>query len=170
MECPRHTSAIRNTVPPRGIVEKQGEGEIRAREGSRDVSWIHCDTFHVELFVLRVGVQFSGEYDTRKSGRPSPSPSPARICARASFLFCRFTPLRDRGRPSRWAKERVVERTFLAIRDTLMAEDALQTTVHSNTFFFFPLFLFLFLSLSLSPLRIKGSARVNFPFHSFENY
>lgn len=138
-------------VPPRGIVEKQRLGgrerrEIRAREGSRDISWIHCDAFHVELFVLRVGVQFSGGYDTRKSGRPSPSPLPfssARESARvprsscaASRRLCGIVDDHRGGRPK--------SGRFLAIRDTLMAEDVLQT-YHVLDEYLFP-----FLSFSSS--------------------
>lgn len=140
-------------VPPRGIVEKQRLGgrerrEIRAREGSRDVSWIHCDAFHVELFVLRVGVQFSGGYDTRKSGRPSPSPLPfssARESARvprsscaASRRLCGIVDDHRGGRPK--------SGRFLAdfLRDTLMAEDVLQT-YHVLDEYLFP-----FLSFSSS--------------------
>lgn len=157
-------------VPPRGIVEKQRLGgrerrEIRAREGSRDVSWIHCDAFHVELFVLRVGVQFSGGYDTWKSGRPSPSPLllSSWICARASFLLCRFTPpLRDRGRPSRRSSK---ERTFPSNSRHVDGRGCV-TNVPRTRRIPFPLSLF----LQLRSGSKDRKARVNFPFHSFENY
>lgn len=40
--------------------------------GIRDVSWIHCDAFHVELFVLPGGVQF-GEPRDATAGNPDTS-------------------------------------------------------------------------------------------------
>lgn len=40
--------------------------------GIRGVSWIHCDAFHVELFVLPGGVQF-GEPEDTTAGNPDSS-------------------------------------------------------------------------------------------------
>lgn len=147
--------------------EGWGESE-RGKEGSRDVSWIHCDTFHVELFVLRVGVQFSGEYDTRKSGRPSPL---SRLNLRACLVP--LPPLH--ASTGSWTTIAVGQRAdergnghSLDIRDTLMTEDVLQTTMYStNTFYFlplsFPLSFLPFLSLSLSFSGSKDRHVLTFP-------
>lgn len=73
------------------------------------------ETFHGFIATHSTSNYSSCELACNLAGNTTPGnpgvPHPSWICARASFLFRRFTPPRDRGRPSRWAKERTKEGT-----------------------------------------------------------
>lgn len=89
-----------------------GRGGGNPSEGRKD-----RETFHGFIATHSTSNYSSCELACNLAGNTTPGnpgvphPSPAWICARASFLFRRFTLPRDRGRPSRWAKERTKEGT-----------------------------------------------------------
>jgi len=89
-------------------------GESR-RRGIRGVSWIHCDAFHVELFVLPGGVQF-GESEDTTAGNPDTS---------ATVSATRRTPFTTGGCAS-W---RLYSRATPAPHDILGQFKLLQYTI-----------------------------------------
>lgn len=178
---------VRNTVL-RGIVETGRGGEGKSERGK------DRETFHGFIAThstsnyssCELACNLAGNTTPGNPGVPPSFPLPlspplesARVPRSSSLplhasaeswttIAVGQTPCRKRGRGRGSGNGR-------SIRDTLVAEDVLQTTMYSNTFFFlfsslsFSFLLFFLLLFFSLEIGIKGSARVNFPFHSFEN-
>ena len=104
---------------------------------TRDTSWIHCDAFHVELSVLRAGLQFGvrGRYDARKSGHLGHDVE-SRRDASFSVLARDFTLPRIANDLFEFRLHERKADPFLAIR---CERDSLTIAVSNDEYFFKPM-------------------------------